>query len=455
MITFIPLSGADEIGASCFYLNIAGTGFLLDCGIHPRKNGIEALPDFDLLKELPLDFAVISHAHQDHIGALPFLVQRFPHTIIYSTWQTKDIADATLHNAVNILAQNSDTEDNLKVYTHDEIDLLVRSIHGINYGEIINLTGMRHSGSNEVKLSFHDAGHILGAAGVLIEYADKKIFYTGDINLSDQTIMVGSDLSGIKNIDTLILETTYGSTDSLKLGTWHSETERLTRFVNNTLHNSGSVLIPVFALGKTQELLALIFEQMQKGKLTETNIYTGGVGRDISHIYDRNRYITRRGDTNLLLKEIPQQNIFEIEDLNHFKKNPGIVLASSGMMLPGTTSFKLLGYWLQQKNFAVCGVGYMDPETPGYRLMNSKTGDDIRLTDYSELKKVNCKVERFFFPSHSKREDLVIIVTKVNPNRIVLIHGEEKSKDWVGEQIISKFSHIKVNSARNGKSIQF
>ncbi|MDQ7818235.1 MAG: MBL fold metallo-hydrolase [Melioribacteraceae bacterium] len=455
MIQFIPLGGAYEIGASCFYLNIAGTGILFDCGIHPRKSGLEALPNFDLLKELPLDFAIISHSHQDHIGALPFLIQRFPHTIIYSTCQTKEIADATLHNAVNILSQNSNSEDNLKIYTHDEIDLLVRSIHGINYGDVIKLTGMRHSGANEIKLSFHDAGHILGAAGILVEYADKKIFYTGDINLSDQSIMIGCDLSGIKNIDTLILETTYGSTDSGKLGTWNGETERLTKFINKALHNGGSILIPVFALGKTQELLALLFEQMRKGKLTETNIYTGGVGRDISHIYDRNRYITRRRDSGLLLKEIPQQNIFDVEDLNHFKKNPGIVLASSGMMLPGTTSYKLLGYWLQQKNFSVCGVGYMDKETPGYRLMNSKTGDEIRLTDFSELKKVHCEVERFFFPSHSKREDLLRIVAKVNPGRVVLIHGEEKSKNWIGEQILSKFNHIKVNSAGNGISIQF
>lgn len=455
MIKFIPLGGADEIGASCFYLNIEGTGILLDCGIHPRKNGIEALPYFDLLKELPLDFVIISHAHQDHLGALPFLVQRFSHAIIYATWQTKEIATVTLHNAANILAQNSNSEDNLKVYTHDEIDLLVRSINGINYGEQIYIKGMRHAGSDEIIISFHDAGHILGAAGILIQYKQKRIFYTGDINLTDQSIMTGCDLTGIKNIDTLILESTYGSTESANLGIWNSESERMTNYINKILHNGGSVLIPVFALGKTQELLSLLHEQIKKRKLTETAIYTGGVGREISNVYDRNRYITRRRDSSLVLKEIPQQNIFEIEDLNHFKKNPGIVLASSGMMLAGTTSFKLLGYWLQQKNFAVCGVGYMDPDTPGYRLMTAKTGDEIRLTDFSELRKVHCKIDRFYFPSHSKREDLLKIVSKVNPARVILIHGNENSKDWIGMQIIEKFNHIKVNSAGNGNSIQF
>jgi len=139
MISFLPLGGADEIGANCFYLNIFGTGILLDCGIHPRKTGFDSLPYFDLINDLPLDFVLITHAHQDHIGSLPFLVQRFPHVIIYSTTQTKEIAEATLHNAANILAQSTDIDTDFKIYSHDEIDLLVRSISGVNYNEVISL----------------------------------------------------------------------------------------------------------------------------------------------------------------------------------------------------------------------------------------------------------------------------------------------------------------------------
>ena len=121
MIKFLPLGGADDIGASCFYLNIAGTGILLDCGIHPRKKGLDSLPKFELLKDLPLDFAFISHAHQDHIGSLPFLIQHIPHVIIFSTSQTKEIAELTLHNAANILVNSQSEESGLRIYTHDEI----------------------------------------------------------------------------------------------------------------------------------------------------------------------------------------------------------------------------------------------------------------------------------------------------------------------------------------------
>lgn len=467
MIKFIPLGGADEIGASCFYLDIDGTGILLDCGMHPRKKGIEALPNFDILSELPLDYVLISHAHQDHIGSLPFLVQQFPHVIIYSTEQTKEIASITLHNAANILLQNS-SDDNtsvptgkIRIYTHEEIDLLVRSIIGINYNLTLSIEGLRHNNSQPIKITFIDAGHILGSASILIEYHEEKILYSGDININEQTIMIGADLENInhtslqRQISTLILESTYGSTDSNKLGTWESETKRFVKSANRILQEGGSILIPVFALGKTQEMLALIFNLMKSGLLIKTNIYTGGIGREISRIYDNNRYVIRRKNSNLKLKEIPQLNLLEIEDYNEFRKNPGIVLASSGMMLEGTTSYKLLDFWLEQKNFAIFGVGYMDPDTPGYRIINSSKGQQIQLNDFSSPKLIHCEIQKFHFPSHSKREDLLQIARMIHPQRLILVHGEPTSKEWVGFHILNENNKINVYSAENNKEIRF
>jgi Cft2 family RNA processing exonuclease len=453
MIKFLPLGGADDIGAGCFYLNISGTGILLDCGIHPRKEGPDSLPRFELLNDLPVDFILISHAHQDHIGALPFLIQRFPHVIIYSTVQTKEIAELTLHNAANILEHKS-SGSGLRNYSHEEIDLLVKSIRTELCGRAFPLAGMRHESHSPVNITFTDAGHILGAVCILLEHEEKKIFYTGDINLSGQSIMTGSDLSGIGKVDTLIMESTYASTDSAKLGTWQSEQKRLTREINLILQKGGSVLIPVFSLGKTQELLASLHLMMKKGELTETNIYTGGIGREISSLYDRNRYIVRRKNKELVLKEIPQINLFEIEDYEQFRKNPGIVLASSGMMLAGTVSFKLLEYWMRHESFAVFIVGYMDSLTPGYRVMNSKRGDEIELTEFGAPRKINCGVERFYFPSHSRREELLKIIDQTQPERIILVHGEHQSKDWLGFNILSKYKNVKLHSAAVNREIR-
>ena len=449
----MPLGGADEIGASCFYLNISGTGILLDCGIHPRNKGIAGLPKFELLDNEPLDFVFISHAHQDHIGSLPFLIQRIPHVIIYSTPQTKEIAELTLHNAANILYAGQNSSDELKIYTHEEIDLLVRSIRTAAYSETIILKGLRHYSANPINITFYDAGHILGAAGIKIEFENEIIFYTGDINLSSQSIMTNADLSQVKNTGTLILESTYGATESSKLGTLETEQKRFASFANQIIHNGGSVLIPVFALGKTQEILALIHLLMKKKILTEVAIYTGGIGREISTLYDKNRYLVRRNHIKLELKEIPQINLHEIEDYNFFKNNPGIVLASSGMMIEGTPSFKLMNYWLAMESFGIFGVGYMDKETPGFKVLSAKQGDKIKLTEFGTPYKVKCKIERFYFPSHSKREDLLAIVRQTNAERVILVHGDHEAKDWLGYNILNKFKEVRVHSAETGKQI--
>lgn len=453
MIKFLPLGGADEVGANCFYLNIFGTGLLLDCGTHPRKKGKDSLPRFDLIKNEPLDFVIISHVHQDHIGALPFLVQEFPHVIIYSTYQTKELADLTLHNAANILAQENTLENDLRNYTHEEIDLLVKSIRDVEYNKVFELKGLRHSLNECIKITLTDAGHILGAASIIIEIAGQKIVYTGDINLSSQTLIQGADISAFTNSNVLLTETTYGATDSVKLGTRVSESRRFAKHANKILHSGGSVLIPVFALGKTQELLATIYDLMQRRILTESAIYSGGIGKEISNIYDRNRYLVNYGNKELVLKGIPQINLHDIEDMNVFKKNPGIVLASSGMMLHGTTSYRLTEFWLNQKNFGIFGAGYMDPETPGFKIMNTKKGESILLSETSKPQQVFCDIERFYFPSHSKREDLLEIAKKSNASKIVLLHGEREAQNWIGQHLLEQRKSIQLYSAELGKQI--
>jgi cleavage and polyadenylation specificity factor subunit 3 len=453
MIKFLPVGGADDIGASCFYLYLSGSGILLDCGIHPQKEGTDALPKFDELLNLPLDYVFISHAHQDHIGSLPFLVQKYSHVIIYTTPQTKDIANITLHNAANILSINQAADSNLKIYNHEEIDLLVRSIRTIEYENTIELTGMRHNSQCAIKITFYDAGHILGSASVLIEHEGHKILYTGDINIGNQSIMEGADLKKIASVDTLILESTYAGTDSKKIGTWESESKKLAKSANQILHKGGSILIPVFALGKAQEVLAMLIQLMEKGLLTQSNIFTGGISREISKLYDQNRYIVNRQKKNLELNTYPQLNHLDINDYNFFQKNPGIVLASSGMMLPSTTSYKLLDYWFRQDNFAIFCVGYMDPETPGFKVVSSHRGDAIQLTNLSPVYKIGCGIEKFYFPSHSRREDLLSIVKRTSPKEVILVHGDNSAKDWLGYNTLTNFKNIRVFSARVNNQI--
>lgn len=451
MIEFLPLGGAGEIGANCYYLNINGLGIILDCGMHPQKTGLESLPKFKLLENKPTDYVLISHAHQDHLNALPFLIKKFPHLKIITTPQTRAVAELTLHNAISILKRQVD-ESEFEIYSRDEVDLLIKSISYKSYNEKFVLNSLTNS--QLVEVEFFDAGHIIGSAGILLRTNGQKIFFTGDINLSSQAILQGADLPSEK-IDVLITETTYGATDSSALKNWEKEVERFSLAINKIINNGGSVLIPVFALGKLQEMLATIWLQMQRNKITSVDIYTGGIGNKINRIYDYNRYVVNRNEKELVLSEIPQKNLNELKGYDELFQYPSIVLASSGMMVESTNSFILAKRWLHKKDSAIFTVGYMDPSTPGFTLSNSKKGDKIQLTKHDRKIEVKCDIINFRFSAHSKREELVLLVKKLHPDKIVLVHGEKTAIDWVGNSILRQFKNKKVFASENFKPILF
>ena len=451
MFTFLPIGGAGEIGASCFYLNISGTGVILDCGMHPQKTGLNALPDFELIKDLPLDYVIISHAHQDHLSALPFLIQKHPYLKIITTPQTRALAEITLHDSISIW-KDQVNEKTFKIYSHEEIDLLIQSIEYKSYHEEFFLTGYNHETSEPVKVKFFDAGHILGSAGILLEHKGQNIFYTGDINLSSQELMRRAELPEA-SINTLITETTYGSTDSFSLRSWKDEKERFAEEANKILNKGGSILLPVFSLGKTQETLAVIRNLILKGKLIDTDIYTGGLGRKINRVYDYNRFAVNYSDTELDLSAIPQKNIYEVSDYNDFFKVPSFILASSGMMLKQTISYQLGKKWLDMKDSAIFTVGYMEETTPGYKFANAKKGGTIILSDFEKPLEVKCRIKNFRFGAHSKREELIGIVNKLKAENVILVHGDLSSINWIGANVLKLNKEIKVYAPQKGKEI--
>ncbi len=450
MIKFITLGGGGEIGANCYYLNISGTGIILDCGMHPQKTGRDSLPDFDLIKNEPVDFALISHAHQDHIGALPFLVQMHPYIKIITTPQTRAIAEITLHNSVSIMQEQITEDDKLKIYTHEEIDLLIRSVDYKSYMDRFELNGYNYLGNSGITACFYDAGHILGSAGILIEFDNRRLFYTGDINLDRQSILAGSALPEEK-VDILIMETTYGSTNSDEILDWKSEAQRLSASINKILVNGGSILIPVFSLGKMQEIVATVWKLMESHKIPYIDIYTGGIARKISRIYDYSKYVVNRTDQDFEISSVPQKDLYSVEDFNEFFKNQCIVLAPSGMMLERTASYELGLRWLRQKDSAIFIVGYVDKETPGFIFANAVEGRKVSIAD-NEIE-VKCTVEKFHFSAHSKREGLLEIAERTNPGTLILIHGEHDAVDWVGASILRKNKAINVYRAETGKEI--
>jgi len=453
MIQFLPLGGAAEIGANCYYLNINGTGIILDCGMHPQKKGLDALPDFNLLKDRPLDHVLITHAHQDHLNSLPFLIKKFPYLKITTTPQTRALSELTLRNAISILKKQV-SDESFEIYSHDEVDLLIKSIDYKSFEEEFYIKGFNAADDEPVKVKFYDAGHILGSAGILINYKGYKIFYTGDINISSQTLLSGAQLPS-ENINTLITETTYGATDSSKIKTWQEETDHFARSLNKVINSGGSVLIPVFSLGKMQEIFATIQLLMKKNKVTDVDIYTGGIAKKITRAYDYNRFVVNYNQNDLVLHDSPQKDIRDVINYDEFFKFPSIVLASSGMIIESTTSFNLAQRWLRQRGSAIFTVGYMDENTPGYKIAKAKKGNKLQLTEPTKKREVKCDIKNFSFSAHSKREELISIIEKLKPENVILVHGDVAAIDWMGSAALKKYKGMRVYDASPGKKILF
>ncbi|HEO71956.1 MAG TPA: MBL fold metallo-hydrolase, partial [Candidatus Hydrogenedentes bacterium] len=184
---FLPLGGAREIGANSYLLRLDGHDILLDCGVHPKKEGLGAVPDFSLLDRSP-DAAIVSHGHVDHCGALPCLVSRFPHVAAFATAATVSVIDRMLHNSVKVM-ESMAVERGIRdypLYSHDEVDCAIQRMCGEAYERPFVLKER-----GDVTVSLHRAGHVLGGASVLIRSRNHTVFYTGDICAADQELVEG------------------------------------------------------------------------------------------------------------------------------------------------------------------------------------------------------------------------------------------------------------------------
>ena len=366
-----------EIGANSYLLDAGTAKIVLDSGMHPEHEGAEALPRFELLGDDEMDAAVVTHAHLDHVGTLPVLMRHHSRAKVFLSPATADLAAAMLHNSVTVM-QAKRVELGITEYPlfdHREIDDLTDrfAIRALERPFDLDAEGT-------VRATFHDAGHILGAVGVTLEANGKRIFYTGDVNFEDQSLLKGR--GSLPIWDALIVETTRGASPRQPAYTREAEERALAEGIERTLQRRGSVLMPVFAIGKTQEVLTMIHHFKAKRWIPrDTPVYIGGLSTKMTVLYDRHADTTRR--------TLPGFRIFEEMDLQAGNRkrrgpiplHPGCIYAlSSGMMTEKTVSnqFARLGFLENRKN-SLFFVGYADPASPGGRLRHAVPGDKILL----------------------------------------------------------------------------
>jgi Cft2 family RNA processing exonuclease len=438
----IDLNADGGIGANSLYVQLGDFHLVVDSGLNPKKVGRVAAPNLRPLQGVKLDLILITHCHLDHIGSLPLLMRDQPGTPAIMTLPSHMLIERMLHNSANVMLREREEKGiaDYPLFTHDEIDRVAPRFfpHGFNNPK-------RFSGArDDIEFTFHSAGHIPGAAGIEIQHKHRRIFFTGDVLFHTQRILDGAK-SPAGRFDTLVTETTHGATEKPAGMTRSSEMIRLIETINTTLQRGGSVLIPVFALGRMQEVMAILHDARKFNRLMDAPIFVSGLGMDIADYFDQ---ICKKTGlvhfTRSILKDLKVRK--SPRELVPGKEPPqqGIYVVSSGMVVENTPSYLLASCLAGNARHSICFVGYCDPDTPGGQLLAANNGDQFLFSAVNVKTRIRAHIERFEFSGHATRDELVKFAEKCSPRSIVLTHGDPPARAWFMETLKERLPKSKI-----------
>jgi len=438
----IDLNRDGGIGANSLFVQFGDLRVLVDCGLHPKKVGRAATPDLTALRGHELDLIIITHCHLDHIGSLPVVMREHPNTPVIMTQGSRMLIERMLHNSANVMMRQRE-EDNIPDYplfTHDDIDRCAGRLTGLPMGHVKKFRGAK----DEIEVTFHHAGHVAGAAGLEIRHKHRTVFFTGDVMFENQRTLNGARFPA-GHFDVLVTETTRGITERPAGKERVNEVARLVDTINDTIQRGGSFLLPVFALGRMQEMLAVFHDARKFGRLVNCPIYASGLGMDLADYFDE---ITRKTKSlqfnrgvikDLKIKPTPRK-LNAGED----PKQNAIYLVSSGMMVERTPSYTLASGLLNHARNTIGFVGYCDPDTPGGQLLAANPGDDFVFGAVHVKAKVKARIERFELSGHADREELLEFAVQTSARSIVLTHGDPAARAWFAESLAAALPETKV-----------
>ncbi len=422
------LNTGRDIGANCLLVDIGPYRLMIDAGLHPKKVGTAALPDFRKVDDFSVDFIILTHCHLDHVGALPIALRNQPQARVLTSQPSVTLAPRMLRNSCNVMLRQRE-ELGLKEYplfTFSEIDVVEDHLFPMAFDR----PRVFSDKGEDIEITFHAAGHVAGAAGVSIVYKHRRIFFTGDVLFKNQYTLPGADFPS-EEVDTLVMETTRGDTLRPTDYPREEEIERLIETIAHTLKAKGSVLIPVFAFGRMQEVMAILNDAMKKRRIPQVPVYGSGLGLDLVDYFDtisrktgllnfRRNIIQELGVKPLRAKLTPGQDVSE----------RGIYVLSSGMLVENTPSYLVAASLVEHPHNAICYVGYCDPETPGGKMLACSHDDVFAFDSIDYVGRVRAQIERFDLSGHADRNELLDYARLVNPRAVVLTHGDPRARDW-------------------------
>jgi len=451
------LNPREDIGASAWFVEIDEHGILMDAGIHPKLTGRESLPLFDLIRNRPVDAIAITHCHHDHVGSLPVAVRHFPEARVLMSELSYFIVERVLHNSVNVMKRQRDELGiaEYPLYSHHELDEMAYLFQGYKYNREIQWASAQKGKAPNASptLEFFDAGHALGSAGLMIRGEKETLFYTGDVSFSDQTLLKGARFEDVE-ADILLLETTRGNRDVPPGFNRRGEISRLADAIEEVMERRGCVLIPTFALGRTQEILALLALMMRDGKLRRQPVYIGGLGRVFTEIYDLEAHRTRRNHSNLSLHESLNLIVLDRQQQDAMRLKGGrLFVLTAGMMTEHTPSHELAMRIMEDARQAIFFVGYADPDTPAGKLRAAGHDEPFHFSQSAGELTRRCDLREFDLTAHANRDELLDFVGQVSPHTVILAHGDHDSRSWFQTQITARYPKIKVRQPSPGEAV--
>ncbi len=452
-VTF--LGGSREVGRSCYLLQTPESKILVECGVNVsniHQSPYLYVPEVQPLDEI--DAVVITHAHLDHCGLVPLLYKYGYKGPIYLTPPTRDLMVLLQIDFIEV----AEREGNVVPYSSQHIREALKHTITLDYGVVTDI-------SPDVRLTFYNAGHILGSAIAHFHIGDGlyNVAFTGDFKF-ERTRLFDKAETHFPRLEALIMEATYGGSQDFQPTRKEAE-EKLIAIVNETIKKGGKVLIPTFAVGRSQEVMLVLEEAIRNEKLEDVPVYLDGMIyeataihtaypeylnahlRDLIFHHGINPFISE----NFVRVDSPSKRQEVIDD-----SSPSIILATSGMLNGGPVMEYFKALAPDEKNTLIF-VGYQAEGTLGRRIQKGWREVPFPVDGRREVVKVNMRVETVDgFSGHSDRRQLMNYVKYLHPRpeKIITVHGDEgKCIDLASS--IYKTYRIETRAPMNLETIRF
>jgi len=445
-VEYLPLGGAGEVGASCGILRIGDRRVLIDAGMRPSaRAGQDRLPALDRLTVEPPDAILVTHAHIDHTGALPLASEMFPMAPIYCTETTLLLTRLLLADSVRVMeAEHLAQEGETPLYTAEVVERTLARVRPVEWAQPIAPLD-----DPAITVRFLHAGHIAGAAMLLIDTPAGRVLHLGDYSVTAQRTLHGLDVLGLPQADAVISEGTYG--DAIHAN--RKEQERaLVATVARVVGRGGRALLPAFAVGRAQEVALILRAARATGELPPVPIHLDGMVRGVCDLYQAQVHDLNPRLQNYVrnarrpLFADPSLAVYAVTAgrRRQLLNDPGaaVVISSSGMMTGGPAPLYARAFAADEKN-AIVFSGYQDDESPGAALLRARQGTTVALG--KEELTLQCAVERYSLSAHADAGQIEVAVTRARPRTTVLVHGEPDTLRALARRLARHHPHVAVN----------